>query len=130
VKTSWRILVVDDDERWRKALSGLLANPAYCIVECDGEEQALKAIALQYFDLLLLDYRLGDGDGLSIMRRAHEMSLLMGAIIVVTGFPDSSVAVTAMELGAVDFFNKGDLKDLRTRVQHALARQSDVSHTR
>ena len=129
MKKSWRILVVDDDERWRKALSDVLSDPAYSIVERDGEEQALKAIASQYFDVLLLDYRLGDGDGLSIMRRAQEMNLAMGAVIIVTGFPDASLVVAAMKLGAVDFLNKGDLKDLRTTVQHALARQANISHS-
>jgi len=123
MKSLPKILIVDDDERWRLALRNLLSE--YSVFDSDGEEQALQAIASQYFDLVLLDYRLGEGDGLSIIRRASEMALRVGAIIIVTGFPDATLSAMAMKLGAVDFFNKGELKDLRARVQQVLARQSD-----
>jgi DNA-binding NtrC family response regulator len=118
------ILVVDDDERWRLVLQNLLSSGGYCVRTAEGEEQALTAIAEQFFDLLLLDYKLGPGNGLNIIRRAKEMTLNFGAVIVVTGFPDVSAMTTAMSLGAVDFFNKGDLNDLRSRLQEVLLQQS------
>lgn len=118
------ILIVDDDERWRSILKSLLSNSGNCVIAAEGEEQALAAIAVQYFDLLLLDYKLGPGNGLNLIRRANQMNLKMGAVILVTGFPDATVQVAAMQLGAVDFFNKGDLKDLRRRVQELLLQHS------
>lgn len=115
------ILIVDDDSRWREVLKNLLAGSGYEVSEAEGEEEALQLIAAQYFDLLLLDYKLGgSGNALGIIKRASEMGLKMGAVIIVTGYPDITIALAAARLGVVEFFNKQDLKDFRARTQQVL----------
>src|SRR5690606_25987963 len=57
------------------------------------------------YDLVLLDYRLGDGNGLEVMDFIHSQGLTIPAIIM-TGFSDVRTAVRAMREGVYDYITK------------------------
>src|SRR5690606_9779429 len=65
----------------------------------------IEAIKKNKYDLVLLDYRLGDGNGLEVMDFIHSQGLTIPAIIM-TGFSDVRTAVRAMREGVYDYITK------------------------
>jgi signal transduction histidine kinase len=101
------ILLVEDNARH----AGLIAEeletelPGAEVVHADGVEAARQAAAQRVFDLILLDYRLPDGDGLEIIRELKE-ARRPEPIVFVTTTSRTAIAVEAMKLGAADYVVK------------------------
>src|SRR5213083_3040696 len=98
------ILVVDDKSLIRWSLPDRLSSEGYRVVEA---ETAADALAKQEdgIDLVLLDYRLPDGDGLSVLRRIKERDADT-LVILLTAYASVDAAVDAMKHGAYHFANK------------------------
>jgi two-component system response regulator AtoC len=113
------VLVVDDEQLIRRAISRRLAGDGYETIEAETGRQALERAA-GGIDLAILDYRLPDMDGLAILKelkRAHPDVL----VILLTAYADVEIAVQAMKLGAYHFANKPfDLDTLSVMVEQAL----------
>jgi len=102
-----RILVVDDDPDIRDVLKLTLSEENYEIIEAKDGEEALKLIAAEPLDLVLLDYRIPKVDGREVCRRTKKDLLLRHLpIIMVTGKGDVSDKVGGIDAGADDFFLK------------------------
>jgi DNA-binding NtrC family response regulator len=100
-----RVLVVEDDVRARESLEALLGDEQYEVeVAADGR-QALDRLATTAFDAVLLDVRMPGKDGLSVLADMHK-SRKRPAILVMTAFGSSEVAIEAMKLGAYDYMTK------------------------
>jgi DNA-binding NtrC family response regulator len=99
------ILVVDDEEPFRRLLNNELTRKGYAVqVARDGGE-ALRVLRDNVFDVILLDVVMPGMDGLSLMKNLKEDS---GAppIIVLTGKATVETAVEAMKNGAYDYLTK------------------------
>jgi len=99
------VLVVDDEEPFRRLLNNELARKGYAVqVARDGGE-ALRLLRDNVFDVILLDIVMPGMDGLSLMKKLKEDS---GAppIIVLTGKATVETAVDAMKNGAYDYLTK------------------------
>ena len=98
------ILVVDDEDLIRWSLRERLGSEGYTIREAGTGAEAM-ALFREGVDLVLLDYRLPDTDGLTLLR---EMKSLDPDVLVVllTAFVSVDTAVEAMKLGAFHFANK------------------------
>jgi DNA-binding NtrC family response regulator len=118
------ILVVDDDEVMRQTLSDVLKKKGYAVSTMDTGGGALSSVKEQLFDLILLDIRLPDMDGLDVLKGIKEIeSDLM--VIVMTAYSDVHTAVMAMKAGAYDYIDKPfELEELRILIQKALETQS------
>jgi DNA-binding NtrC family response regulator len=118
------ILVVDDDEVMRQTLSDVLKKRGYAVSTADTGAQALSAVKDQLFDLILLDIRLPDMDGLDVLKSIKEVeSDLM--VIVMTAYSDVQNAVMAMKTGAYDYIDKPfELEELKILIKKALETQS------
>lgn len=69
--------------------------------------EAKEAIAREVFDLILIDYRLPQGDGLEVLAHIQDSALNSDvATIMITGNGDMETAVTAMRNGCHDFLTK------------------------
>jgi DNA-binding NtrC family response regulator len=119
-----RILVVDDDATIRETVSEVLGRRGFDVIPAESGENALAAARQHRFDLLLIDLRLPDMDGLEVMRRLRADDDRALAVIM-TAYPDVRTAIQALKAGAYDYLNKPfDLDDLKGLVQRALETQA------
>jgi NtrC-family two-component system response regulator AlgB len=100
-----RILVVDDEEHIRFAISMCLETDGHKVVAVGTIDAALEATARQAFDLIFLDVRLGTQNGLDYIKTLlHENP--WARIVVITAYASIATAVEAMKLGASDYLAK------------------------
>jgi len=118
---SARILIVDDEALVRWSLKERLNEAGYDdVFEAGLASEALERIASSEIDLVLLDYKLPDGDGLSVLKKIKEASTEI-QVILMTGFSSVENAVEAMKLGAYHYVNKPfNLDEVEMLVQKAL----------
>ncbi len=118
------ILVVDDDEVMRQTLSDVLKKRGYGVSTAETGGQTLSYIKDKPFDLVLLDIRLPDMDGLDVLKRIKELEGDL-MVIVMTAYSDVQTAVTAMKSGAYHYIDKPfELEELKILIQKALETQS------
>jgi two-component system response regulator AtoC len=98
------ILVVDDEELIRWSLREGLQNEGYEILEAGTGTEAIEQFK-RGVDLVLLDYRLPDTDGLSVFRELKKLDPDV-LVILLTSLVSVETAVEAMKLGAFHFANK------------------------
>jgi two-component system, NtrC family, response regulator HydG len=121
---SIRVLIIDDDRSLARTIAESLERVGYdCTVATSGAEGA-RLIEAESWDVILCDLRLGDMDGLSILRRARELAP-EAEVVMITGYADVKSAVDAIKQGASNYLTKGalDLDELRAIVQKASERQ-------
>jgi two-component system response regulator AtoC len=98
------ILVVDDEELIRWSLRERLRGDGYEVLEAGSGKEAYEQIK-EGVDLVLLDYRLPDTDGLSILKELKKTDPDI-LVVLLTSFVNVETAVEAMKLGAFHFANK------------------------
>lgn len=115
------ILVIEDDLDTSEVMTTLLRDVGYetNAVELGGE--ALEHVNQSFPDLILLDLRLPDMDGLEVLRTIRAQSFL--PMIVISGHTNQSDKVAALEAGADDFLGKPfSPEELIARVKALLRR--------
>jgi two-component system response regulator AtoC len=98
------ILVVDDEQLIRWSLSERLTSEGYTVVEAGTARDALQKFGAE-IDLVLLDYRLPDSDGLSVLKKMKAAQPDV-PIMLLTAFSSIETAVEAMKQGAYHYANK------------------------
>jgi len=113
------LLIVDDEELVRWSLRERFTRDGYTVLEAGTAASALEQ-ATPAVDLVLLDYRLPDGDGLTVLRHIKETSPDT-LVILMTAFSTVENAVAAMKHGAYHYLNKPfNLDDVSAMVEKAL----------
>jgi DNA-binding NtrC family response regulator len=113
------ILVVDDEQLIRWSLAERLRADGYDVVEAPTGQAALDRIA-DGVDLVLLDYKLPDIDGVTVLRQIKEQDPDI-LVILLTAYATVETAVEAMKIGAYHFANKPfNLDDISLTVAKAL----------
>jgi two-component system NtrC family response regulator len=102
---SIEILVVDDESNIRKLFARELAAPGRTIHTAGTAAEAFELLHKNYYDIIILDIRLPDANGLELMVRLLE-TVPNVAIILITGYADVDNAVEAMKNGAYDYITK------------------------
>ncbi|HTL43164.1 MAG TPA: sigma-54 dependent transcriptional regulator [Vicinamibacterales bacterium] len=114
------ILVVDDEELIRWSLASRLTDEGYRIIEAATAADALARHAEGRTDLVLLDYKLPDGDGLSVLSQIKDRDPDT-LVILLTAHSTIDMAVEAMKRGAYHYANKPfNLDEIALLVQKAL----------
>jgi two-component system response regulator AtoC len=98
------ILVVDDEQLIRWSLTSRLTDEGYRVFEADTAANALKRVR-EGVDLVLLDYRLPDSDGLAVLKQIKENDPDT-LVIMLTAYSNVDTAVEAMRQGAYHYANK------------------------
>ena len=99
------ILIVEDDPLVRKTLASQLAKKGFDIALAETGEAGVKAFAEAPPDLVLLDVRLPDVDGLEVLRRIKDRDR-RAVILVMTAFDDMQTTVEAVKRGAFEYLVK------------------------
>jgi len=119
-----RILVVDDDRRWRATLRRWLESRGYLVELASDYSEALGKLRTSVFHLALVDLRLVDWDptdesGMALLRALTESQAEAPNCIVVTGYGTADRAREAFkDFGVWDFIDKGSLD--REELIHAV----------
>ncbi len=124
-----RALVVDDEAAILRFLKPALEANDYEMTSAGTVAEALKRIAADSPDVVLLDLGLPDGDGKDVIRRAREWSDV--PIIVLSARERETEKIEALDLGADDYVNKpfsvGELMArMRTALRHRMQRKSEI----
>ena len=114
------ILVVDDEDLIRWSLTSRLTDDGYHVIEAGTAAEALKRHREDAPDLVLLDYKLPDGDGLSVLKQIKE-SNPDTLVLLLTAHSSVDMAVEAMKRGAFHYANKPfNLDEIALLVEKAL----------
>jgi len=99
------ILIIDDDTGIRDGSSIVLKRQGFEVYEATTGEEASSLLQEYDFDLILLDLKLPDVNGLDFLKQIRETDQLV-SVIIITAFGTVQNAVEAMRLGANDFLSK------------------------
>jgi len=100
-----RVLLVDDEDSFREITSDELSHLGYALDACRTLGEARRLIAKKMFDVVLLDVRLPDGNGLELLAELHAAHPATH-VVVLTAFGTVEGAILAMKQGAFDFLMK------------------------
>lgn len=116
-----KILLVDDDRYTRELFVGLLRDKPFELTLAEDGAEAMRQFDCNDFNLVLMDQRLPDANGLDLLRsmrrkRPHQMAIL------ITGFADVRDAVRAVREGLFDYLTKpfNDLDALEADIDRAI----------
>lgn len=123
-----RVLLIEDDEDDFVIVRHLLADAYrdnYVLEWARTYEDALQEASHEQYDVLLLDYRLGERTGLELLRELIAAGCT-APIIFLTGQGDYETDVEAMKAGAADFLVKGQITEhlLERSIRYAIERKS------
>ena len=117
-----RVLVIDDDKALAETLAEAVERAGHQVTVCVSGKAGLARLAAKDFDVVLTDLKLGDADGLGVVKQARATQP-DAEVYVITGHGDVRTAVEAMRLGAAHYLLKPiDLGELRAIVNTAAAR--------
>src|SRR4026208_1977976 len=105
VTTNGTILIVDDEDLLRWSLSQRFSSGGWTVHEAKSVAGAIDVLRRFPVELVLLDVRLPDGDGLSVLRLIKE-EMPETLVVLMTAFSSISNAVEAMKEGAYYYLHK------------------------
>ncbi len=99
------LLLVDDDRHVLQSMADWLRDQDYHVDTAGGHADALAALEKNNYDVLLLDIRLGDGDGFDLLAECRKQFPNL-TVILITGYGTVETAIEAIRAGAFDFLTK------------------------
>ncbi len=115
-----RVLVVDDDEDICLYLKEFLTREGYRVTTITKPTDALQEIKEGRHQIVLLDVRMPDLDGVELLRQVRGVDSDV-CVIVMTAYPSVESAVDTMKADAFDYLRKPfDLEQLRSVIQRAV----------
>ena len=99
------ILIIDDDSLIRKTLSSHLTKQGFEVQTAEDGESGLKKYAEMGPDLVILDIRLPDTDGLDVLRQMKDQAN-RASVLIMTAYDDMKTTVEAIKLGAFEYLVK------------------------
>jgi len=116
-----RVLVVDDEPDIRELLELTLVKMGLGVVAVGSIAEAKDRLKAERYDLCLTDMRLGDGEGLELVRHIGAAASDL-PVAVITAYGSAENAVAALKAGAFDYVSKPvGLEQLRALVRSALS---------
>ena len=98
-------MIGEDDDRARDSLRALLTDEGYRVQTARDGTEVSQLLKEAEFDAVLLDVRMPGKDGLSLLREIREQPR-PPAVLIMTAYGNSGLAIEAMKLGAYDYVTK------------------------
>ena len=112
-----KILVLDDEKVFREEIREFLENDGFSVLLSAKPSEAFTVLSENEIDILILDLRLPEMDGLEVLKRV-KVQYPEIEVIMITGHGDMDAVIQAMRHGAVEFFPKPfRLLDMRAAIQ-------------
>ena len=122
-----RVLIVEDDPVLADGLLHVLRQSRYAVTHENNGKRADHLLAVQEFDLVILDMGLPDMDGVEVLRRLRHRKKKV-PVLILTARDEVQDRVLGLDLGADDYLTKPfDLPELEARVRSLLRRGQAAS---
>jgi two-component system response regulator AtoC len=130
-----KILIIEDEELLLQSLGRALSEDGYLTIKAKSGKQGLDLFKRHEPDMVLLDVRLPDINGMKVLKKIKELNRdTRFAVIVMTAFSGIKGAVEAIKLGADDYIAKPfDIEELKIIISRCLASKdimAEVNHIR
>jgi DNA-binding NtrC family response regulator len=99
------VLIIDDDPLIRKTLSSHLAKKGFEVGLAEFGDEGIRIFSETWPDLVILDIRLPDTDGIEVLRKIKEMNS-RAYVLIMTAYDDMRTTVDAIKLGAFEYLVK------------------------
>lgn len=121
--TAPRILIVDDEERFRFTLAKLLKVRELDVTTLGSGPEALEALKQEQYDVIVLDVRMPGMDGIETLAEIKKLNPNI-EVIVLTGHASVDAAVDIMKLGGYDYLLKPcSVEELIEKIEAAFERK-------
>lgn len=116
-----KILIIDDDIDMCQLLSRFLKRSGFEASFAVNGNKGIKAFQDERFDLVLCDFRLGDKEGVEVLKEIKDINPQV-PVIIITGYSDIKIAVNVIKQGAYDYITKPLVPDeVLSLINRALA---------
>jgi len=120
-----KILIIDDDENIRKALTAVLEDEGYAVVTVDTARKGIEKTQTEFFHLALIDVRLPDMEGVDLLPKLRQTTPKIRKIII-TGYPTLQNAAAAVNKGADAYVMKPfDVEKMLQTIKEQLKKQEE-----
>jgi len=123
--TKLKLLLVDDEDDFRRATSKTLGRRGFTVTEAANGEEALAAIQRECPDIVVLDLKMPGMSGIETLHRVRKTEPTL-PVIILTGHGDFEAAMASIKLEVVDFLQKPvDVDQLGMRIRSLLERGAE-----
>jgi two-component system, OmpR family, response regulator len=120
----FRVLVVDDEPDFLETIVKRLRKRKVDATGVNSGKAAIELLEKQFFDVVILDFRMPGMDGIATLREMKKKRPLM-EVIMLTGHASVESGMQGMQLGAFDYVMKpAEIDDLLDKVRQAYERKS------
>jgi len=114
------VLIAEDEAQARESLRALLEDEGYRVVCASDGAEASRILGQSAVEAALIDIRMPLKDGLELLRELKDTAS-PPAVLIMTAYGTSALAIQAMALGAFDYLTKPlDFEELRIQLQRAI----------
>jgi DNA-binding NtrC family response regulator len=125
-----KILIAEDERTQREILKGFLEKEGFSVIGAAHGREALRRLEGENCDLILLDYKMPELDGLQTLREVRKLNPEI-PVMMMTAYGTVETAVASMKEGAADYLTKPiDLDELLLKIQKILERSTLVQENR
>jgi two-component system NtrC family response regulator len=119
-----KILIAEDEKIQREILEGFLKKEGFSIDTVANGRESLQKLEGEFFDIVLLDYKMPELDGLQTLRELRRLYPDL-PVVMMTAYGTVETAVASMKEGALDYLTKPiDLEELLLILQKVLERSN------
>ncbi len=114
------LLIVDDEVEVVKFFRRLLKKSGFSVTYATSGHEALACVSAKKFDVAVVDLKLPDTDGLTLLKKIKENQPAC-EVIIMTGYSTTRTAVKAIQMGAFDYLEKpfDDIREVEDIIERA-----------
>jgi len=125
-----RILIAEDEKNQRDLLEGFLNKEGFSVDAVSNGREALQALGNNFFDIVLLDYKMPELDGLHTLKEVRQRYPEL-PVVMMTAYGTVETAVASMKEGALDYLTKPiELDELLLILQKVIERSHLIRENR